>query len=73
MNFKPEQKPNNEPKLMTCRSAPLMPNPNVIGGFVVVPQDREFKFKKLCPIVGATWPIPPLTDGKKAKAVYMDG
>lgn len=24
-------------------------NTNVIGGFIVVPQDKEFKFKNLCP------------------------
>ena len=29
--------------------SPTCPKPNVIGGFVMVPQDKEFTFKKLCP------------------------
>lgn len=49
MNFNPEQKPNNELKVQDSQVSPADAKPSVIGGFVVVQQDKEFKFKKLCP------------------------
>lgn len=44
-----EPQQNNDSAADSSQVSPTCPKPNVIGGFVMVREDKEFKFRNLCP------------------------
>ena len=42
-------KPDTEQKADSGSESKGIAKPHVIGSFIIVPQDKEFKFKNLCP------------------------